>query len=503
MKRLLLFVALFFVTFAFAQRIEVVQFKAGKTVGEKLAAAQAQCTGVTPCVLTLAPEMAALTEGVLPARCANCLWMDFRATGKLKLNGSEVGTAFAPDSFYYVGPTSPGATVINKIDTAIALCGGLRCTVVIESTVGAGVPTTVPATVTIWDLRGGDRIGYRVGDATTYALGPRAFGVIRTFHNPATYDYAAQTIVANYTGAASTGLSNPQDALEVITEAAGYDNKTTPSAPLGAIDAVMSLAAGAYNIGEIRIYSAETGRSWPGGATGTIDKFTEYYAQAAQGKGGITIGQVIGFYGEAQTQGTANYTGWLDGNVVISEGGVDRPLLTLRRAGTDTADILQVVNSTTSAVIGRIKADGTCEGSFCLGGAGITTLAAATDVSIPAPVGGDVLCWNSGTSKWNACTPTGVTPVAAGTKALATALIASGACTAAQTASATGALTTDSLVTQFEGDVTGVTGYMPATTGGLSVFPYLTADTFNVKVCNRTAAGITPGAVTIRWKVIR
>lgn len=93
--------------------------------------------------------------------------------------------------------------------------------------------------------------------------------------------------------------------------------------------------------------------------------------------------------------------------------------------------------------------------------------------------------------------------VASGAKALATSAISSAACSAAQTDTATGTLTTDAIIVSFNGDPTAVTGYVPLTTGMLTIIPYPTADTVNFKVCNNTSASITPGAITLNWRVVR
>jgi hypothetical protein len=93
--------------------------------------------------------------------------------------------------------------------------------------------------------------------------------------------------------------------------------------------------------------------------------------------------------------------------------------------------------------------------------------------------------------------------IASGTKALATSAIPSGTCTAAQTATATGTVTTDLVLASLNGDVTGVTGYTADTGGTLRIDVYPTADTMNFKVCNATQASITPGAVTVNWRVLR
>ena len=94
--------------------------------------------------------------------------------------------------------------------------------------------------------------------------------------------------------------------------------------------------------------------------------------------------------------------------------------------------------------------------------------------------------------------------IANGTIALNTTTINTGACSAAQTGSATGTLTTDNVLVDFNADPTGTTGYAPVTTGMLTIIKYPTADTVNVKVCNLTASNITPGAtVTLNFRVVR
>jgi hypothetical protein len=93
--------------------------------------------------------------------------------------------------------------------------------------------------------------------------------------------------------------------------------------------------------------------------------------------------------------------------------------------------------------------------------------------------------------------------IANGQLALSTSAIASGACTAAQTTAATGVATTDVIMTSFASDPTAVTGYVPTTTGMLTIIPYPTAGNVNFKVCNNTGASITPGAISLNWRVAR
>jgi hypothetical protein len=100
--------------------------------------------------------------------------------------------------------------------------------------------------------------------------------------------------------------------------------------------------------------------------------------------------------------------------------------------------------------------------------------------------------------------PTGTaSTIAAGTAALGTGAISSAACATVVTATATGVLTTDIVTASFNGDPTAVTGYIPATAGMLAIFAYPTSGNVNFKVCNNTASPITPGAITLNWRVER
>lgn len=93
--------------------------------------------------------------------------------------------------------------------------------------------------------------------------------------------------------------------------------------------------------------------------------------------------------------------------------------------------------------------------------------------------------------------------VASGTKALDTDAIASEACDTLSTTTATGAASTDVLTYSANADITAVTGYAPETTGGLAVYAWLTTNTINWKICNPTTASITPGAVSLNYRVAR
>lgn len=93
--------------------------------------------------------------------------------------------------------------------------------------------------------------------------------------------------------------------------------------------------------------------------------------------------------------------------------------------------------------------------------------------------------------------------VASGTSALGTGSISSGACAAAVTTSATGTFTTDDFLADFNADPTGTTGYQASASGMLTIIKYPTANNVNFAVCNNTASSVTPGAITLNWRVVR
>lgn len=91
--------------------------------------------------------------------------------------------------------------------------------------------------------------------------------------------------------------------------------------------------------------------------------------------------------------------------------------------------------------------------------------------------------------------------VASGTSALGTSAITSGSCASIVTTTATGTATTSKINFTPNADISAVTGYTPATSGSLIIYPFPTANNVNFKVCNPTSSSITPGAVTLNWVV--
>jgi hypothetical protein len=107
------------------------------------------------------------------------------------------------------------------------------------------------------------------------------------------------------------------------------------------------------------------------------------------------------------------------------------------------------------------------------------------------------------TSRMPAEGGTFATTLGVNTAALGTSEIASGACAAAVDVTQASVASTDVIDWGFNGDPTGVTGYAASANGMLTIIAYPGTGHVYFKVCNNTAAAITPGAVTLNFKVRR
>jgi hypothetical protein len=80
----------------------VAQFP-GADVGAKITAAQSACLPNTaiPCTIVIDSILAAWPQGVTPARCSNCLWMDYRTSGSLGLNGTGGSLGLSGSNIFF------------------------------------------------------------------------------------------------------------------------------------------------------------------------------------------------------------------------------------------------------------------------------------------------------------------------------------------------------------------------------------------------------------------
>jgi len=86
--------------------------------------------------------------------------------------------------------------------------------------------------------------------------------------------------------------------------------------------------------------------------------------------------------------------------------------------------------------------------------------------------------------------------IASGTATMTTALIGAGSCGATITVSAANVVTTDAIAFSFNAAI-------GANPGALTVHSWPTANNVNFEYCNGTAAGVTPTAATLNWRVVR
>jgi hypothetical protein len=179
----------------------------------------------------------------------------------------------------------------------------------------------------------------------------------------------------------------------------------------------------------------------------------------------------------------------MGGTIWISSGGLTIPAISSGLF--DAKQTLLVVNYAGSAA----TVTNSSGQSINSGGGCSTTI----------PAGGFWQLQPNGTSIdcVQAVSTNGSTTVANGTSAMGTSSISSAACATAVTTTATGTATTDTISWGFNGDPTAVTGYVPLVAGMLTIIAYPSSNNVNFKVCNNTNSSVTPGAITLNWRVIR
>ncbi len=219
---------------------------------------------------------------------------------------------------------------------------------------------------------------------------------------------------------------------------------------------------------------------------------------------GSTNGQTLNRAAGAWT-GTATPTLGASGTLgSVTMGNATSGLLTIQPAAgaLGAVTVLMPAVNDTAAVLAASQAltNKTYNGNTWIAGTGILSIAAAktltvsNSVSFTATDGSAVALGTGGTVTYT---------IASGAKTLNTTAVASATCSAEQTDTATGAATTDAISISFNGDPTAIAGYVPLTTGMLTIIPYPKSGQIGIRVCNNTAATITPAAVTLNWAVRR
>jgi hypothetical protein len=91
--------------------------------------------------------------------------------------------------------------------------------------------------------------------------------------------------------------------------------------------------------------------------------------------------------------------------------------------------------------------------------------------------------------------------IGSGTTTTPTATVNTGTCGSATNVTVIGMASTDNLWLDFNADPTGTTGFTPGSM--LTIIKYAGSGQFSYKLCNNTAGNITPGAVTLNYRVTR
>lgn len=371
------------------------------------------------------------------------------------------------------------------------------------------------------------------------SAGPTFTGTVNIASMVATTSSAAAISVG------PNGTTNPVWQIDASTASQAAGLKLTGAATGGTVALLATdsgsnagLSINAKGTGAVTLASSSTGGVVVGAAGSVVGKIA--FGNATSGT--VTIQPVTGALGTSVLSlpavtdtlaGQSIANGGTGGSLTASNGGVvysDATRLQIL-AGTATAGLCLLSNSNTAPSWGS-----------CAGAAAVSSVSNSDSTLTISPTTGAVVAslnltnanvW-SGVQSFTASgiklkgSSTGYTTltsanasgtdytltlpaitarvtvtVAEGAKALATGAISSGACTSAQTDTATGAATTDTAAANFAADPTSTTGYQASTAGMLTIIPWVTANTMNFKVCNNTLASITPGAVTVNWKVVR
>lgn len=344
---------------------------------------------------------------------------------------------------------------------------------------------------------------------------PSQFSLVQTSNAPtvvaSSFTLAAPTTVT--TANTVVGFAVPCSGLWTVTNTAGIMPSTCTTAPTGAIvgttdtqtltnksvNGVTLNAAGSTTL----FLNQAGGYTAPAGG-GTVTAVSVVSANGVSGtsSGGTTPALTIAL--GAITPSSVASTGAVSGTVGTFTGGVTSGVtggvggtLTLPEGtaatGSATNDLIYGDSTAHRAKI--INNNGTAA-QLVISGVDINTSDQVTVTHLAAalPVAQGGTGQTSGTVTFT---------VASGTSALGTAAIASATCATVVTTTATGTASTDAISWNPNGSIKAITGYIPSTSGGLTIAAFPTANNVNFDVCNWTSASITPGAVTLNWRVTR
>jgi hypothetical protein len=390
--------------------------------------------------------------------------------------GGQLGAGTVNANAFFVGPTfASAANAAFIVDTSTAsqaagvkvvgaVTGGTVAIVAIDSGLNTNLAINAKGTGTIFI--GGGSSGAIILETSAI------FGVSGSIAGSATFNNLTSGSIliqppTGALGAAVLTLPDVTDTFAVLAAAQAFTNKTITASTNVVGGVTMTLGSDATGDVYYRSAGGLLTRLALGG-NGTILQVSGGLPswQAVSGTGTVTS---VGFTGGLITVATATTT----------------PALTV--AGT-SGGVVYFSSASTWASSALLAANAIMIG----GGSGAAPSTTTTGSGVLTAIG-NAISANGGLT----------TTVASGSTAMGTGAIGSGACATVVTATATNTTTTDAMEVAFNADPTAVTGYVPSVSGMLSIIYYPTANTANFKVCNNTGASITPGAVTINWRVLR
>ena len=405
-----------------------------------------------------------------------------KGTGQLQINGSPLPSIIAYVLGTDIGGNTAGDCIEWKFNTApVLIDSGAPCASNSPSfnSISSGTNNTATMTVTT-----GASLGPSGTGTITATQVPSAAGATTTTNGQMKYDTTSNNLHAAQNGA---------DAKVVLTTATpGNGNCANWSVSGGLIklgDAGSACGSGSGGGGGVVTYSGPalsvlTGTSFcpigGGGACSATETNVDIDSSAA-----ATVSNMYVQLSQALGAGNSVVVTWRDN--ATSEAVTCTISGASATACNDTTHSFNVANGDLLdyqlAFTGTIVVTPTIliMSAFGTSNVGITSVNGNTGPAI-----------------------TGVTlTIASGTATLGTGAIASAACATVVTVAGSGIATTDDIISDFNADPTGTTGYGVNAAGVLTIYKYPTSGNVNFKVCNSTGSSITPGSATLNWRVVR